>query len=195
MKNYNISVEILGKHHSPLDPTPKFQNIGESQFFKNYRFYLSFENSNCDDYITEKAFHGFYASFAAGTIPIVFGGGDYNEYFPPGSFIDLNKLNSTEHLAKIIKSMSQPEAWHVVESFYTWHSTVNPAYDRGYELDLATKGDFYIHDYSKRAGWRNLCERLWLEQINNHSSLAEMVIKGPNRGKCHRTPSRYTGFF
>ncbi|WAR27757.1 FUCTA-like protein [Mya arenaria] len=53
---------------------------------KEYKFYLSFENANCRDYITEKFFlnalrHDF--------VPVVMGAhpDDYRRVAPPGSFI------------------------------------------------------------------------------------------------------------
>ena len=41
---------------------------------KRHKFYLSFENSVCLDYATEK----FYETFKYGMIPIVYGGAQYD---------------------------------------------------------------------------------------------------------------------
>ena len=49
-----------------------------------YRFYLSFENAICRDYVTEKIFN----ALRLNTIPVVLGGADYSALLPPHSFID-----------------------------------------------------------------------------------------------------------
>ena len=40
------------------------------EMLKDYKFYLAFENSLCQDYITEK----FFQAANAGVVPIVYGG-------------------------------------------------------------------------------------------------------------------------
>ncbi|XP_065321351.1 uncharacterized protein LOC135928815 [Gordionus sp. m RMFG-2023] len=54
-------------------------------FISSYKFYLAFENANCEHYITEKMFRALYA----GAIPVVFGArySDYVKIAPPFSFI------------------------------------------------------------------------------------------------------------
>ena len=49
-----------------------FYNFLESyeELSKNYKFYLSFENSLCQEYITEK----FFNAMKSGMIPIAYGG-------------------------------------------------------------------------------------------------------------------------
>ena len=57
-------------------------------------FYLSLENSNCEDYITEK----FWRSLSFGLIPIVVHPSRkyYDRVAPPKSFIHLEDFNSDE---------------------------------------------------------------------------------------------------
>jgi alpha-1,3-fucosyltransferase len=41
-----------------------------------YKFFLAFENSVCEDYITEK----FFSTVRYDVIPVVYGGGQYDKY-------------------------------------------------------------------------------------------------------------------
>ena len=55
----------------------------------NYKFFFSFENSNCRDYISEK----FWAALQRRQIPVVMGGAspeDYAKIAPPHSFIHVD---------------------------------------------------------------------------------------------------------
>ena len=51
----------------------------------NYKFYISFENSLCKDYVTEK----FFQAMSHDILPIVYGGADYSEIAPPKSYINV----------------------------------------------------------------------------------------------------------
>ena len=53
----------------------------------DYKFYLSFENSLCRDYITEK----FFNLLDRNIVPIVYGAGNYEAIAPPHSYIDALK--------------------------------------------------------------------------------------------------------
>ena len=56
------------------------------------RFYISFENAICKDYITEKTFN----ALKLNTIPIVLGGVNYTAELPPGSFINAAQFVSPQ---------------------------------------------------------------------------------------------------
>ena len=66
---------------------------------QRYKFYLSFENSFCEDYVTEK-----YYKFGLmyGLVPIVMGAiyDDVNTI--PGSYIDVSKFSSIQELGEYL---------------------------------------------------------------------------------------------
>lgn len=79
----------------------------------NYRYFLAFENSNCEDYITEKVFIAFklvlkqninfYKKFFRyDLIPIVYGApkSSYKVLLPENSYIFFEDFQSFEELAK-----------------------------------------------------------------------------------------------
>jgi alpha-1,3-fucosyltransferase len=51
----------------------------------NYKFYLSFENSLCRDYVTEK----FWKVLMYDVVPIVYGAANYSLLAPAKSFINV----------------------------------------------------------------------------------------------------------
>lgn len=69
---------------------------------KEFKFYLAFENSMCDDYVTEKYW---YRALKNDAVPIVLGGGPYDDskVAIPGSYIDVLDFENVEKLADYIK--------------------------------------------------------------------------------------------
>ena len=58
---------------------------------RDYKFYLAFENAICPDYVTEK----FFNTLLFSTVPIVYGGADYDANgAPPNSYIDVRNFSS-----------------------------------------------------------------------------------------------------
>lgn len=68
-----------------------------------YRFYLSFENSYCKDYTTEKLFR----VMERNVIPIVYGGGNYSSVVPPHSVINVEDFNTVQDLANYLKQLEK----------------------------------------------------------------------------------------
>merc|ERR1719242_1560108 len=70
---------------------------------KNYKFYLSFENSLCADYITEKYFN----IFKYNVIPVSYSGVDFKSLAPPHSSISamdfLDPKTLVKHLDRLNK--------------------------------------------------------------------------------------------
>ncbi|XP_027208813.2 alpha-(1,3)-fucosyltransferase C [Penaeus vannamei] len=93
-----IKVDIYGKCgplECPRDSTRQCYQMLE----ENYKFYLSFENSLCKDYVTEKLF----SVLKYNVVPVVYGLADYALVAPPGSYIDALSFPSVDSLAKYLK--------------------------------------------------------------------------------------------
>ena len=84
-----------------------------------YRFYLSFENSLCRDYVTEK----FYRAAMMDLIPVVLNGANMSLFAPPHSYINAQDFNSPKELAAYLEMVAnQPELYN---SYFWW----KPFYD------------------------------------------------------------------
>lgn len=81
-----------------------------------YKFYLSFENSFCDDYVTEK----FFKVLNYDMIPIVLGGGNYSKMAPAKSYIDGRDFQSIAHLAEYIKYLNGNDTAY--SEYFEWKS-------------------------------------------------------------------------
>ena len=66
----------------------------------NYWFYLAFENSNCEDYVTEKVFTILINDLDI--IPVVYGSANYSKILPPHSFISAWDYRSPKELSKYL---------------------------------------------------------------------------------------------
>lgn len=89
---------------------------------KNYKFYLSFENSNCRQYITEKFYRNAlgYNDLNYLILPIVMGPRkeDYIRFAPPASFIHVNDFKSPKELAKYLKQLDTDDVLYY--SYFNW---------------------------------------------------------------------------
>lgn len=95
--SYGIEVDVYGLNMSYC-PRSKDDACLE-MLDEKYKFYLSFENSNCRDYVTEK----FFKILRLDVIPVALGGGDYQILAPKDSYLDYSMYESTKHLADHMK--------------------------------------------------------------------------------------------
>ena len=80
---------------------------------RRYKFYLSFENAICDDYVTEK----FYNILTRNVVPIVFGGAEYQLIAPPHSYIDAMKYTPAE-LARYLRLLDADD--ELYNEYFWW---------------------------------------------------------------------------
>ena len=96
-----VEIDIYGKctgNECSKKGNDCFQNLS-----MNYMFYLAFENSICDEYVTEK----FYRSLLFPIVPVVMGGADYKSIAPPKSYIDVNDFANVKQLAQFLIKLSK----------------------------------------------------------------------------------------
>ena len=68
-----------------------------------YKFYLAFENSLCDEYITEKL----WKTLEFHIVPVVYGALEaYRSVLPPHSFIAVSDFTSPQHLASYLQLLN-----------------------------------------------------------------------------------------
>ncbi|XP_031355594.1 glycoprotein 3-alpha-L-fucosyltransferase A-like isoform X1 [Photinus pyralis] len=94
-----------------------------------YKFYLSFENSNCDEYITEKVWWNAYQKNA---IPIVMGGSkeSYKKILPPDSYIHVNDFATPRSLADYIRYLNDTAS--ELKIYFQWKKSFSVLNEHGY---------------------------------------------------------------
>ncbi len=84
---------------------------------KTYKFYLSFENSACIDYVTEKLKH----PLSNNMIPVVMGGVNYDVRAPPHSVINVRDYKSPKDLAKYLTLLDKNKKLY--KEYFAWKKT------------------------------------------------------------------------
>ncbi|CAG7821812.1 unnamed protein product [Allacma fusca] len=115
LKKY-IQVDVYGScgenscsSHGRDNGLACYEEIG-----KSYKFYLSFENTLCTDYVTEK----FFNALATGMVPIVYGGANYSQHAPKGSYIDARSFSSMKELASYLLNLDKYDKLYL--KYFQW---------------------------------------------------------------------------
>lgn len=154
--NTSFPIDQFGQCSSPK----KIQNI--ERLLLNYKFYLAFENAQCQDYITEKVF---YNSLTSGSIPIVLGAqeNNYQQLLPANSFIHLDQFANLSQLATHLKEISTREEifqlyhqWRRDYRLITWKSNYFLD-DRFCDLCMKLHEDLPRKSYTNFSNWLNQC--------------------------------------
>ncbi|XP_068213476.1 alpha-(1,3)-fucosyltransferase C-like [Palaemon carinicauda] len=125
----NITVDILGTC-GPLKCSRAVQwDSCYKTLEKDYKFYFSFENSLCQDYVTEK----FFNILKLNVVPVVYGFGNYSALAPAHSYINALDFPSAEDLAQYLLYLDKNDTayneyfrWKVYHHFPTdWDRRMN----------------------------------------------------------------------
>ncbi|XP_074635767.1 3-galactosyl-N-acetylglucosaminide 4-alpha-L-fucosyltransferase FUT3-like [Acropora palmata] len=114
-----IKVDIFGacanKFHQHESCPRESQDCNKK--LQRYKFYLSFENSFCIDYITEKYWEN---PLSNNIVPVVMGGASYEDekLAIPGSFINVLDFESVEALAKYLIYLNANDTAY--NEYFSW---------------------------------------------------------------------------
>ncbi|KAL4219004.1 fucosyltransferase 4 (alpha (1 3) fucosyltransferase myeloid-specific) [Mactra antiquata] len=104
---YGVPIDVIGKCSREKQKIDS--NSIEALINKHYKFYLSFENSFCKDYVTEK----FYSYYNLDVITIVRGGINYTQHFDGTTFINAADFKSAKALANYILLLNSDEELYI----------------------------------------------------------------------------------
>lgn len=118
-----------------------------AQLSATYKFYLALENSVCVDYITEK----FWRSLKLGMVPVVYGGANYTQVMPQGSYIDVRDFGSSSELMGYLEEVAGDNTKYA--KYFEWR--------RKFKL---AEGN----EWNNGNAWCELCEKLRkFKHLNN----------------------------
>jgi len=94
-----------------------------------YKFYLSFENSNCREYLTEKVFWNAYHKFA---VPIIMGASrqDCQRLLPPRSFLYADDFANANALADYLRYLDRDNKRYL--RYHEWRNRYRVINEHGY---------------------------------------------------------------
>ena len=119
-----------------------------------YKFYLSFENSVCTDYVTEK----FFWIMTRNMVPVVYGGADYSSIAPPHSYIDARQFEPKE-LADYLLMLDANETLY--NEYFWW------------------KDNYYVEagqEQMVKRGFCELCKKLHLESDGPNFKIYDQLL-------------------
>lgn len=108
-----LPVDILGDCGANTCPRTQSREC-ERSIERDYFFYLSFENSLCKDYVTEKLFR----TMQYDVLPVTFGSANYAKLLPPHSYIDALNFSSIRSLANFLQALANSELDY--RAYFDW---------------------------------------------------------------------------
>ncbi|XP_055328684.1 alpha-(1,3)-fucosyltransferase C-like [Paramacrobiotus metropolitanus] len=134
-----VNVDVYGKCGS-LKCSRNDEQACNQLLKKEYKFYLAFENSICQDYVTEK----FTNALSNYVVPVALGGGNMTIY-PPNSYIHVDDFPSVKALADYLQYLNNNDTAY--NEYMKWR----------FDPVLVSSHGRYS---AANSGWCELCEKL-----------------------------------
>ncbi|GAU91037.1 hypothetical protein RvY_03367 [Ramazzottius varieornatus] len=112
-------VDIVGSCGPGRVDCPKHDTTCDRRLIPTYKFYLAFENSYCDDYVTEKVMRALNFE----SLPVVYGAANYSHFMPPHSFINTASFPSPKDLAAYLWNLTRNPLEYA--QYFQWKLNAN----------------------------------------------------------------------
>uniref|UniRef100_A0A914WZF1 Fucosyltransferase n=1 Tax=Plectus sambesii TaxID=2011161 RepID=A0A914WZF1_9BILA len=124
-----------------------------------YKFYLSFENSLCRGYMTEK----FSNPLKHGMVPVVFGGGNYSDLLPHSKiFINAKAYPSMKELAEYLLYLDKNATAY--EEYFEWRTHYSLNIRVGYDGFRRMCNALQAQDYKNSKAYD--VKKWWLDDVH-----------------------------
>ncbi len=136
-----IPVQVYGKCGKQCPETD--YHACKEYIGRLYKFLFAFENSVCQDYVTEK----FFDILKFDIVPVVLGGAKYEQYIPKTGFINALEFDSPHALANHLLYVASNST--IYNSFFEWKRYVqfNPTnLNRGFFCELCIQMNLNAFD-------------------------------------------------
>ncbi|CAF0720814.1 unnamed protein product [Adineta ricciae] len=152
----------------------RIRQQSNSILYSSYKFVIAIENSNCEDYVTEKLLD----AFASTSIPIVAsrnGKPDYARFAPEYSYVNVYDYSSLKELADYLKYLSNNETAY---NEYLWFRRL-PANKYATSKGTVTRTLAEYLQLADEILGRNATMRQWLltkeTSVNKYCKLAQFI--------------------
>lgn len=167
-----INIDIYGDYLPYRNKKwPKDKTIDD--IISTYKFYLSFENSNCDYYVTEKLWNPLLVN----TVPIVDGPINYTIYSPSQhSLIKLDDYKNPKQLAEYLIYLSNNEtAYLEYFSYKSNRKLVNKSFLNTWNKSYG--GNSETWGYDEISGFCKMCKRIYESSHNIIDDTSKHIIQ------------------
>ena len=165
----HMDIDIYGDC-GPLK-CPKYEHACQELLRNKYKFYLSFENSICQDYVTEK----FSRALSNDIVPVVLGGVAYTDYLPKSAFIDVADFSSPKALSEYLHFLDENDDKY--NEYFSWK--------KEYIIERIRNVDYRACDICKHLNRKNKPKNVYsnFSKWWKHCTLPVDYYKGIDFGK------------
>ncbi|CAH0579398.1 unnamed protein product [Chrysodeixis includens] len=112
MEKHGLVLDVYGKCGNLKCPNQDIKDC-DKLLKDTYYYYLSFENSFSEDYVTEKLLH----PLTNDVVPIVYGAANYTRFMPDGIYLNARELDVETLVSKMKEGIEDPDKY---AEYFRW---------------------------------------------------------------------------